>query len=408
MICKVHKLLFQEDESEEVFDLSLLKNLEKGTFCLKHCINYHSLGNLKELEISYCTSITDVSCFRNIPKLKLIACINLSDISSLGHCIELDLSYNDGITDVSALGNVHTLCLTSCENVEDVSSLQNVHTLDISGCFSITDTSGLKSVVNLNAWGCFNLENVPKLPSLEALNISGCGKINDLSGVVSLKKLSADRTTVLQSNNLPVIAKLSELSIDGNLLFINDDKDYFSEEQTTSIFDSKNLQCLEHIPTMKIFSSVNFVEFPSLQFLRFLVLSGCNEFTSLPLLPSLGYLEISICNKLETLDILGTPDLKYPIYEMKIYYCPALVKLSFHRKISRCTITECKELETFEVLSSIDLLKLNQSIKLQKIINKSLIVCLILDKETQLYYLETDIEFEYEDADEAIVEEAKT
>jgi hypothetical protein len=413
---KVHTLFFRPEESKEVFDLSIFKNLQKGTFYLKHCINYHCLADLKELVISSCPSITDVSCFRNIPKLKLIACANLSDVSSLGNCVELDLSYNDGITDVAALGSVHTLYLTGCDNLEDISSLQNVHTLEISGCSGICDISGLRSVVSLSACSCYNLEALPTLPFLKELNIMGWAGICDLSGFGSLKKLTVDSTNVFHSSNFPIIAQLLELSIEGSLAFSTDQDR--SGEQTMSIFDSENVQCLEHIPTLKTFSSVHLVEFPSLQFLRFLFLSGCDEFISLPLLSSLGYLEISFCSKLETLDILGTPNLKYPIYELKINNCTALRQASFHRKISRCIIAHCEELEILEVFSPIDFFKINQCTKLQKIVNKAFLVYINIDDEIYFHDFESpgiafkdDGEDDVDDIDEEaeyIIEETST
>jgi hypothetical protein len=61
-----------------------------------------------------------VTCFRNITKLRLYSCRNITDFSPLSGVYELDLNGNDGLTDVSAL--VHCLKLSGCGNISDVSS----------------------------------------------------------------------------------------------------------------------------------------------------------------------------------------------------------------------------------------------------------------------------------------------
>jgi hypothetical protein len=55
-------------QSREVLNFEPLRNIERGIFSLDmwECSNYHLLRNLKSLEISFCSVVTDVSCFQNI------------------------------------------------------------------------------------------------------------------------------------------------------------------------------------------------------------------------------------------------------------------------------------------------------------------------------------------------------
>jgi hypothetical protein len=115
---KAKHFSFQDDWSPEALDLSAFENLETGTIYIRECSNYHYLANLKSLEIFWCDSITDVSCFRKIPKLKLSHCPNITDVSALSGVFELNLSYYRGFTDVYALGNVPCLRLYDCRTFQ--------------------------------------------------------------------------------------------------------------------------------------------------------------------------------------------------------------------------------------------------------------------------------------------------
>jgi hypothetical protein len=392
---KVRNFLFQDDDSEETFDLTTLAHLESGIFSIKHCVNYHCLSNLKSLAISNCNSITDVSCFRNIPKLTLSHCPRITDVSSLGSCYDLDLSCNEGITDISALGNVHILHLQSCIHIADgMSHLKNVHTLDLGGCFQVTDISGLQSVVILDISGCDGIADISKLINLQELTIRGCKKIHDLSGLTNLQKLSINRKVKFFPSSLPVISCLSELILRENLFIIEDHPHSNSSMQVESPPTTKNIHYLDQIPTLTFYNCSFLVEFRSFPYLRSLTIVRCDNFTSLPLLPVLGYLELSSCDSLENLVLLGA-DLKFPIYELKIHDCESLTEIIFHRKVFQCRITECDSLQTLSVLNLMDSLRISGCMKLQKIINRSQIVCVDVSDFYRDYYNEgSNIEFQ--------------
>jgi hypothetical protein len=389
----VKTLVYKDYFSEEVIDLAPLNGLENGFFDITRCINYHCLANLKSLDLSYCDSVTGVSCFQHIPKLRLSACPSITDISSLAGCYELDLSCNDSIFDVSAFGNVHLLILHNCINITDVSSLNNVHTLDLSECSNLTDVSGLRSIVVLNISGCFQITTINMLASLEELKIRGCTKINSLLGLTHLKKLEVDEKIKLLSDSLNVVSQLTEFTIRSNMFAVEVNSKGIVVED--SIMNPMFLPCLHGIATLKIYR-FNFIEeFPTFPFIRSLSLWRCDNFTSLPLLPSLGYLEISHCDNLQFFTLFGANDLNYPIYNLEIKYCLSLQKVSFQRIISRCEVASCERLGKLEVLRQIDLLRLNDCKRVSKITNHALIVCLDVSHETRFYFNQvSDIDLE--------------
>jgi hypothetical protein len=381
---KIKVFIFQDDASDVSFDLGPLENLECGEFSFRQCINHDCLSHLLSLEIGYCDSITDVTCFRNIPKLTLTQCCNITDVSSLGNVRELDLSCNDGITDVSALGNVHTLSVNSCENLIDVSALTNVHTLDLGCCPLIADVSGLKSVVVLDLSECFRITDISMLSALEELTLRNCEGIHTLAGLHHLKKLEVDEMSQLRSDSIPITNKLSQLQIHENLIIVTDESEY-----------SQGFNYFPKISTLKFYDCPLLPDLPSFPNLRSLTVGGCKNFSFLPFLPALGYLEIYFCAELESFDILGAPDLKYPLYELNIHNCLRLRKVSFRRKVFQCRINWCEELKTMEVFEQIDSLKFYGCTGLQKISNQSLIVSIHdLSLDRRINFSQTDIEFE--------------
>jgi hypothetical protein len=409
--CSVKTLVYQDDYSEEKFDLAAMANLEHGAFYIRNCINYQFLGNLKSLDLSYCSSVTDVTCFRAIPKLRLAYCQNITDVSPLGGVFELDLTGNQELTDVSALGNVHSLTLSGCWKVSDVSALKSVHTLDISYSYRVTDVSQLTRVVVLNISGCQEVTNVTMLIGLQELTTRGCYNITDFSNLVHLRKLNLAGKMTLNAASFAVLARLSELSCDNlqlSKLDMEDDRglnegiqhsfdltlsnfQFLSNIQHNSEQAPTDIQLFKTIPVLT-FSRCNWlVEFPCFHHLRSLTITACSKFSSLSFLPVLGQLKIVDCDSLNSLDILGSPDLKYPVYNLQITGCKKLERVSFQRKVSVCSMAVCQRLEKLEIVEPIDLVKIRFCQNLRKVTNQAMIIR--LDAAQSYHITGNDIEF---------------
>jgi hypothetical protein len=97
-----------------------------------------------------------------------------------------------------------------------------------------------------------------------------------------------------------------------------------------SVLEKKNMNfqefnCFQNISTLKFYDCPLLSNFPTV--------GGCENSSFLPFLPALGYLEIYFCAELESLDILGGPDLKYPLHELNLHNCRSLRNISFQRKV---------------------------------------------------------------------------
>ena len=129
-------------------DLNIFNNKYVHTLILSSCHNItdaklSALGNVYNLNLSFCDNITDVSKLGHVYNLNLSYCDKITEVYKLDKVYNLNFSYCNNITDVSALGNVHTLNLSNCNNITDVSALGNVYNLNLSYCNNRKDTLDL-------------------------------------------------------------------------------------------------------------------------------------------------------------------------------------------------------------------------------------------------------------------------
>jgi hypothetical protein len=289
-------------------DLSPMKNIEKGYFEMPKCINYHTLANLKCLQISNCETITDVSCFRNIPNL------------ALDHC--------SGIIDVSSLRNVHTLNLSGCDGVLDLSSLEWVYSLTFHE-FQGTDLSGLKNVAFLDISRSRNVADVTMLRTLISLKIRLCSKIESLSGLSKLKALFVSRR---MSSGNEVFSHLSNLSLHYT---------YFQNPSTTPQENLQFLASLQNLQELEICACFFRVELPLMASLRSLNLKSCLDQGVMPIMPDmplLSRLTFLFCD-MTSLHIKGAHQLR----ELKVSNCRNLNLID--RKVFKCEVTKCDQLK---------------------------------------------------------------
>jgi hypothetical protein len=160
-------------------DVNKLNVTEDASFDRVKLTNYHALAHLRSLSISICDSITDVSCFKNIPKLSLHRCGNVTDVNSLCNVHELALTHCTGITDVSSLGRIYNLNLSGCTNIRDVSALGNVHILNLDNCHNVTDLSALTNVYEI-ILNDFSGNDISGLRNVHDLSVSDSHYITDI------------------------------------------------------------------------------------------------------------------------------------------------------------------------------------------------------------------------------------
>jgi Leucine-rich repeat (LRR) protein len=409
---------FADGQSSDEIDTSCIRILEEATFDRVSLLNYQSLSNLQSLSISSTESVSDVSCFRNIPKLKFYACHSITDVSCLGNVRELELFYCSGITDVSALGRVYKLKLIACENVTDVSSLGTVHQLKLDGCTNIKEISALGNVPILGLDYCRKVRDVSGLQTVRDISLVGF-EGNDLSGLKSVEQLDLRYTPGV--TDITMLKTVKSLHIDYSsgitdfrglenlrllhVHFFDYEQDYedvleshfrvtsgievfvqltdfhiygciFKEKEESSDNSTISLQ-FQHVPNVRTlkFHHCLFSRFPNVfPHLQSLIFYECKDLSFLSELPSsLGYLEIRSCPKLKKLDLTGG-DGKFPVYLVTLYECDDLSEVQISRKISKLHCIECMELKELRVYSQIGYLRVEGCPELKNVNDFSLIV----------------------------------
>jgi hypothetical protein len=380
-------------------DVQTLTVLEEAWFSKIDLLNYHALSHLHSLSISYTDSITDVSCFKNIKKLRLTSCPNITDVSSLGAVPDLELSYCSGITDVSSLGTVPKLVILDCSGITDYSAVGNVHELmirdDVVNDLSIlngvrilklyyysqlTHLAALKNLRELHLES-YEGNDVSCLENVEILHLSNCTNINDLTMLTKLTELNTDYYRSLYNLSCSVNLKklvanftvceytreiLAPVSLGLGLFPGLEELEFVRTILKKNVDPSSSYSWSHWINVRKMSIRESKISgFPSIfTLLRELEVCSCNcSKFSLPELPSLGYLLISNCTGVFDLDISG-PNSSYPIYSVKVMFCSGLRHIRVTRNISSMEIWHCKSLSVLEVYNQIGQLEICECPKL--------------------------------------------
>jgi Leucine-rich repeat (LRR) protein len=362
----VRKLRFQPSPKvggNISLDVSCLQISEEAIFSSVDLLKYHMLTHLQSISVSFTESITDVSCFSNVPKLEFYRCPNITDISSLSNVRELQLSFCDGIVDVSCLGKVCKLTLEVCEHVRDVSALVNVPFLRIENCRQLENLSALKLVSRLCLqW--FEEDNLSSLPPVKSLFLSKCPNLRDVTDSTSLKTLRLyNCSSISRFHGLPA---LEDLFIDfgsqsdqpvqlvsGHEVFSKLQRFHakgviFEPEEEQPNFLASFTLLLDHFSSLQslILRRCSFTRFPeeNLRHLKSLNISSCHGLSALPALPALVELWINDCSELKTLNLFApNGNLSDLLCLVEIYGCRQLKTLIISRTVSRMQIIACSQ-----------------------------------------------------------------
>jgi hypothetical protein len=386
---------------KNIIDVSCLNIVEEASFSVMELQNYQFLAHLKSLTIEFTSSVTDVSCFKDIVKLKFNQCHYITDVSSLANVHELELLSCDGIADVSFLGNVHSLSLYGCENVRDVSALGNVSILNLSHCkqvkdvsaltnvselylvaFQGNDLSGLDNVVKLVVGSSPFITDISKLQIVEELYMEHCIHVSGFEGLNELRKLAignglgAPRPFRITSGK-EIFQQLEELTA----ISVDFDGDPDKEATDKTEEDTMKL-CWQDFPNVRSLNlqGCAFNRFPSLLFSRLysLTLSRCQDISVIPYLPALGRLVIENCLELTRLHISpvvndnekdqsNDPKQEFPISSVSIHACSSLEQMKISRKISELLIANCRSLSSLVVERQVNSLLCKNCTKLKEV-----------------------------------------
>lgn len=148
-------------------------------------------GSVRLLDLRYCPSI-------------------ISTASSLGgidphQLLEVDLSYCSSLSDVKPLAKVRKLRLEGCQEIVDVSPLHQVYDLHLAYCKNIKEVSSLSRVYRLNIDECSKIEDLSKLTHNRILSIKALPNLK--RGLPRRNKL---RELTITEENLSMITRLRQ------------------------------------------------------------------------------------------------------------------------------------------------------------------------------------------------------
>lgn len=265
--------------AEDIQELGNIPTLKVSSCSLS---DISSLGkeNQKNLDLSKCLEITNVSNLSNLDRLNLSGCIGIQDISSLAKIHYLDLSYCTQITDVSCLGKVHTLNLTGCANLSQISGLgEGNYSINLSYCRLITNVSNLSTVTKLNLAHCIRITDVSMLGNCFELNLTACEEISDVNNLGNVHTLI-----------LTKCHKITDISGLGK-------KNYYLDlRQCHNVYD---VSSLTNVHTLNLsYSTMVETIYGMLTNVKSLNISGNNYINDVSSLENVEVLDISYCKNI--------------------------------------------------------------------------------------------------------------
>ena len=256
-----------------VHKLSLANTTIKYVYGLKH---------VKDINLTGCVSLNDVSPLKNAYKVNLTSCFYIENVSALGNVHDLNLM-DTNVTDQDLVGlsNVDTLTLDYCQGITDVSALRNVRELRLNGCENLIKLDGLENVKILEITSCNEITSLEPLKSVEELYMAGCARINDLSPVKNVKILYIDGCE-----------NITDVSMLKNVVTLT--------ARQTGIKKITNLPNAENVEAQNCYKLTIVSNLPKLEELD---VQNCPNLRTVTNLPNLQFINLEDTNDIETLDI---------------------------------------------------------------------------------------------------------
>lgn len=350
-----------------------------------------SLGNVPYLDLSWCESISDVSCLGGNHTLKLRGCKHIVDVSMLGRVHSLDLTGCTAIKDVSALGKVHDLSIAKCDLVTDLTALSEVKSLDISE-LSVKSVAVLTGLRSLRAVRCHELKSLAGIEEVEELEISGsttnfiltCSKLKsltigstfdyndnprdspvDISSLTQLKNL-----TIRGSNNIVGVGNLPSLE---TLHVTNEFAKYVNAPLSktckkvilSNCYDADSLSDYFVAVKEAVVQGSYYFKSPHIfKGVERLSISVCSEVAFVAQLKCLVDLTVIDCSSFKNIDFATLPNLETVFLEM----LSSLKSLDVAgSKLRSITVTKSSNLKTLTVtkpVQSVRLIDCNSRVKI--------------------------------------------
>jgi hypothetical protein len=123
----------------------------------------YSPSKVQILSLNECSSITDISPFKDIPYIDLMLLSEVKDFSSLGKQRYLTIYHCRGLSDeaVNGFGNVFHLGINSCHNITEVKLPKgNNNFLSLISCPSLKSVElSSQDYIHVIIWTCITIDN---------------------------------------------------------------------------------------------------------------------------------------------------------------------------------------------------------------------------------------------------------
>lgn len=333
--------------STDVRDITLLKHVHTldmtGCTILQLPLNSSELRNLYELDLSFCSQLTDVSPLRHIHRLNLSRCVNVVDVCALANVYDLNLSGCIRVTDVSQLGRVHTLDLSRCPGITDISALAAVHTLYLYNCPNIEKgLDDLQTVHELHI-SRYNVIDLSQFGKIRKLCLSYCSRVITPPDIIT----SASSPLTLPAPIIPTMMlfePLPSLALNFQHMqeLILDHCDTIDDLSAISTIPVVSLNCCDKI------ESIN-----SLHSVQKLTLLGCERISKIDFLQlnQLKEIIISFCHGITEIECIGKQLIK-----CDFSYCDGLRKILIFNFLQCININDCSNLSDIMIYGKIGML----------------------------------------------------
>ena len=219
----------------------------------------HGTKNLKEIQLSKCPNLTDISGISNVAapifRIEIRNCESLNRLSGwendklrylrIIECPELDRLENFGkfkalewlslkqlpkLSSLESLSGLNKLTRLEMANVapelslSSLPTLKKLYTLDLSGSTSLRNLDGMKKLPKLkrvNLFGCSNLEQIVGIQAndlLRGVNLNetrALKSLEGLSGMSQMNSLSIRKSGLQSLEGLGGLESLEELTLEG-------------------------------------------------------------------------------------------------------------------------------------------------------------------------------------------------
>ena len=231
-----------------------IQNIHEG----QKIVNFHNFTRLQELDFCHIGNIQDLTCLRNLTKLKCShsSIHSRNEILQMTQLVSLEIGHCDYITDLNNLQMLTYLLVPMNVKNCGINKLTNLLELNLLSNRFVDSITNLFKLTNLKTNHCFNNSSLRNLTNLKELVTNS--KISNFNPFVSLTKLilyAYDcNHNYLYDDSIRDLTNLIELEIDkvkikkiGHLTNLKRLSLYASDLDENELVHFKNLESL-YIP----------------------------------------------------------------------------------------------------------------------------------------------------------------